>query len=296
MKVNTRSKILTSQRIKFMLYIGITAILGAVVGLALGNLILARQQSSKQQVVATHHFAVDEPRVVAVSDTNVYFGFGGGLMISQDGGKNWGTLTSEIANIISICPLPDNSMYFATKKNIYFLDSSHNLRLIKPPASVSIEDIAASQDGRYIYIASSQGGIYVSSDEGNTWQKTGAPQGSEGGITSIAIAPQDSKQIYAGVASEIWESKDGGHSWQPISSPGGVVMDINLQPNSNILYAGTSVGLWKLTSSGWQKIPLTTSGLIISVAVGDPESNMLAVLDQQGNVYVSRDGGLSWQN
>ena len=71
---------------------------------------------------------------------------------------------------------------------------------------------------------SMEGGIFRSTDGGNTWQKLtkGLPQGVMVGKSSVSISQADPKRVYALIEAEgdnggVFTSQDGGESWTKVN-------------------------------------------------------------------------------
>ena len=75
--------------------------------------------------------------------------------------------------------------------------------------------------------AHSGGGVYQSNDGGTTWHPLGSPSPLDGGVFSVAVAPDG--RLFAGYTGEannrvdagLLCSQDGGRTWQPACSPVG---------------------------------------------------------------------------
>ncbi len=85
---------------------------------------------------------------------------------------------------------------------------------------------AAPQDPKTLYsalsvaAASHDGGLYRSTDAGETWQRFDKVQ-VHGTIMSIGLHNSDPKQVYIGARynGEIFGTEDGGETWQELSIP-----------------------------------------------------------------------------
>ncbi|HUN38716.1 MAG TPA: hypothetical protein VMU81_00350 [Acetobacteraceae bacterium] len=71
--------------------------------------------------------------------------------------------------------------------------------------------------------ASKDGGVYRSTDKGQTWQRFDKVQ-VHGTVMSVAPHPSDPKQVYLGARydGEVFGTKDGGESWDFMPLPSGV--------------------------------------------------------------------------
>jgi photosystem II stability/assembly factor-like uncharacterized protein len=177
---------------------------------------------------------------------------GMGIFKSTDGGSTWTHLglekTKTIHRII-IDPEDGNTVYVAAmgdpfdpnedrglykttdggktwEKILYTNDMSGVADMVLDPENPNKLFVALYKHRRTPYYFTSGGsgsGLYVSNDKGEHWEKLGAahglPKGDLGRI-GIAIAPSNTKRIYAKVEAEknaLYRSDDGGKSWRVIN-------------------------------------------------------------------------------
>lgn len=158
-------------------------------------------------------------------------------------------------------------------------------------------------DPSIVYAGADQGGLFKSTDRGQTWVPTGltAPT-----ILSLAIDPQDPQVLYAGTASAIFKSTDQGETWKNRSLPlSTAVQSLAVDPsNSSVVYAGTaSSGVWKTIDGGelWGPRNSRDNGLenlpngrVFALAI-DPKKPSRLYLGGQGGVWFSDNNGDNWQ-
>jgi sortilin (neurotensin receptor 3) len=182
---------------------------------------------------------------------------------------------------------------------------------------------------------SAGGGIYKSTDGGDTWELKGLEETEV--IARIVVDPIDGNTVYVAALGHIWgknderglyRTKDGGESWElvkRISDRAGFV-DVVMHPqNPNVLFAaswervrgpyflqsgGPGSGLWKTTDGGdnWEEIkgngfPTAEKGRIgLAISMSSPDI-MYAMVEAEkeedgsgGNgLYRSEDGGMTWE-
>ncbi len=164
------------------------------------------------------------------------------------------------------------------------------------------------KDG-WLYAAAAGGGVWRSTDHGETWTALFDSQNSLC-MGALAIDPNNSDVIYAatgeiapaspmsdGWGTGVYKSVDAGATWNLVGlTTVGAFSKICVHPkNSNIVYAGgirSGVGLYKSTDAGlnWKRMNrLAISD--ISLHPTDPDDVVLGILG--GGVYQSKDGGLS---
>lgn len=106
------------------------------------------------------------------------------------------------------------------------------------------------------------GGIYRSTDGGQTWTPSSAGLGS-GAVGSLVLHPLDSQRVYAGLVEQggVYRSNDGGRSWALAST--GLALGMN----------------WNYTA-------------LLAIAPSEPE--LLYFSATNNGVYRSLDGGARW--
>jgi len=153
-----------------------------------------------------------------------------------------------------------------------------------------------------------QDGLYRSRDGGVTWTQVsghGFPAGELGRI-GLAIAPSDSKRIYALVQTKtgfLWRSDDGGSNWLKVSST--TLIDqrpfyfshIAVDPSDPSKIWSVSEDISVSTDGGktFKKIPasdvLHPDNHAIWIAPNDPKR---VIIGDDGGYILTLDGGANW--
>lgn len=166
-------------------------------------------------------------------------------------------------------------------------------------------------DENKIYIGAPDGGLWVSSDHGETWNALTEYLPSLG-VSGIAVDYNNSDIIYIATGDEdasdsygigVYKSTDGGETWNPTGETivGGtsVMGEIYIHPtNSNILWVVSSEGLFKTTNGGtsWTK---TQTGRVKEIRLKPNNPDVLYIVQLVGNtinLLKSTDGGDSFSN
>jgi hypothetical protein len=137
---------------------------------------------------ASPAYAEDSTVYVAQNGTRIWK--------TYNGGTNWIGLTNP-ANVTAMY-VADGSTYYTgttgTTPPIGFYKSG---RWTSPTLSQQVNSIATNSDGSAIYIGTTAGSVFVSSNDGGSFRPVGNPGFSAGNNISVTIASDD-KTLYAG--------------------------------------------------------------------------------------------------
>ncbi|MFP4341954.1 MAG: glycosyl hydrolase [Cyclobacteriaceae bacterium] len=241
----------------------------------------------------------DEPLTFFMGTT------GGGVWKTEDGGIQWQNISDGFIPVgsigsIEIAPTDANIIYVGTGS-------------ASPRGNVS--------PGK---------GMYKSTDGGLSWKPAGLAKA--GQIGKIQIHPKNPELVYAAALGNVFgpspergvfRSEDGGQNWEKVlyvnDSTG--VIDLVMDPkNPRILYAGAwqverkpwtiidggkGGGVYKSTDGGdsWEKLSGgLPEGVVgrVGIAVSPLNSRRVWVIqealdEEKGGLYMSEDGGKSWQ-
>ncbi len=158
------------------------------------------------------------------------------------------------------------------------------------------------------------GGIFKSSDGGNTWQQL--TKGLPDGITqsNLAVAASEPKRLYAAVATNhdagisvgIYRSEDAGESWSKITSDtrpgtrigGGDLPVLRVDPkNPDVVYSA-SIVTWKSSDGGktWTGIRGAPGGDDYQNIWIDPSNPKVLIIPSDQGAVVTVNGGESWSS
>lgn len=190
-----------------------------------------------------------------------------GFFRSSDGGYNWEQVENTPFEDVSllnldVSPIDEKYVYIATMTGVYRtldggdswqqLDSLESIVPMYPQEGLPpIYDVAFDPfDPEIIYAGSPRGGVYRSTDGGETWGQAGFGMDPNEEIADLLPDPNRPGVIYAGTKrSGVYVSTNGADSWQNISDgfPDVRAEQLALSENGSVLYAGTGIrGVYRL--------------------------------------------------
>ncbi len=168
-----------------------------------------------------------------------------------------------------------------------------------------------------VYYGHFPGGFFISEDSGHSWKDSSLGLGNDGIFSSVVMHPQDHSILFAGSYNGVVKSTDGGRTWTKKSNgipseqwPYTVAID---SQNPNLMYISTKNGqnkgfayrnkfagiVMKSTDGGenWSKIiyGVEARSEFYTLLIYPLNHDILFLSTNKG-VYVSRDGGSSWQS
>lgn len=132
-------------------------------------------------------------------------------------------------------------------------------------------------------------GLIESRDGGNTWKNVSLLGGADFHVLESA-----SDQVYGfdGLQGRLMVSSNGGRNWRQRIPPGNVFALAIDPTSSSRVVVSTERGLFVSKNNGrdWRPLQQDLAGLLAW-----PSKDQLYLVDDQGQVQVSSDGGADWQ-
>ncbi len=244
-----------------------------------------------------------------------------GVYRSTDGGTTWVRMPGPMTlNASAIALSPDEAVWLTgTRNGVYAsTDEGHTWSPFSQMSSY-IGEIVISPGynaDETVFITTQCRGctgasIHRTTDNGAVWQAVYSTEY----LDSLAMSPQYATDhtLYAGGASRIVRSVDGGDHWSQVDpqQPVGlslrfVALPPNYPADSTIFAAGYGFWRWLPGGTAWQPaasgLLSTTTVSAIAVAPNYTTSHTLLAITRfptsnaiAGNVFRSDDGGVNWQ-
>jgi len=239
-------------------------------------------------------FSLTEP------DT-VFFGHHGGLLMSLNGGKDWESTTVNNADAMALAfPSSDPQIMYVAGHDVFFKSTNAGQTWESVGTNLPGTDIhgfavnPANASQVYAHVVGF--GIFGSQDGGSTW--TLLSDSAPPSTFNLAVG-EDSETLYAAAGEAgLWKSQDGGLTWKAIQNiPDRGVVAMAYVPVNEHFYVSTLGDLAGLyvsddNSQSWK--PMGLNGTLLAVAVSPLDPDHIIVVNDQGEVFASRDGGISW--
>ncbi len=210
-----------------------------------------------------------------------------------------------------------------------------NFRLIGPGQGGRVTTVTGvPSQPRTFYMGVASGGVFRTTDNGESWVPITDGQVPLGSTGSIAVADSDPEIIYLGTGSDgvrsnvstgrgVYKSMDAGESWEFAGLYDvGQIGSVRIHPtnpdivwvaaNGDIFKPGPERGVYKTTDGGesWRKtlfVSDSTGAMDVELQPGDPdvvyawmnriERKPWTIISgsHEGGFYKSTDGGESWE-
>ena len=252
-----------------------------------------------------------------------------GLYRSEDTGSTWEKIESPMDNIqiwsVTVDAADPETIFVGTRPDAF---RSHDggksweaLSLgVTLPCPVGIPRttnmIVDPRDHQIVWAGIEVDGVYQSRDGGDNWVQLPAlgPDPFHGDIHGLALRTGKTNAVYATTPFGIATSTDEGENWEYHNFPKfhetdnrsycrGVMLKAD---NPDVIFVGNGDAIPGITGTiqrskdagkSWEaiKLPVESNSVVYWLATHPERPNVVAAASLYGYVYVSTDGGESWQ-
>ncbi len=224
----------------------------------------------------------------------LFVGAGNGVYVSNNGGNTWKTGFTTTGDIKGLTAAGTDVFAAIGTQIRKSTDKGTTWTSLEVPEAGNqlITGLAAGAEAesRIVYAAAGSTGLLRSTDNGETWTKVlskGATT-SDGTVVNSdlkdVLMPDNQVEVaYANNQHQVFKTEDSGTTWKSVfrmdsySNPGESALPFNVEKS------------WVQTELKWGYY-ITELGLGINP--GNPD---VAMVSTQGDLYMTKDGGVSWQ-
>lgn len=220
------------------------------------------------------------------------FGHHGGLLETRDGGRTWQATALQGADAMNI-GRPAGGFFQIAGHAAYTETTDGGSTWQNVPNDLPGSDlhlfVADPQNNARAWAFSVGYGLFETGDQGRTWQLR--QPGTWGALATFAAG---STVLLAINDAGLRRSDDGGRTWTPLTLPGGQAASLAASADGTAIYVGTTNGLARSTDGGatWSATGLPS--IAVALAVSPLDARSVAVVDEQGRLFRSFDGGQTW--
>jgi len=275
-----------------------------VVIAALAFLFLSNGGSESSSARAISRLSTSDFHSLAFSLTEaetVFFGHHGGLLVSYNGGRDWESTTLTNADAMALAlPLSDPQIMYAAGHDVFFKSTDAGQTWESVGTNLPGTDIHGftvdPENANRVYAHVVGFGIFGSVDGGSNWTQLSRAVPSS--TFNLAVG-EDSQTLYAAAGEAgLLRSTDGGQTWATASeAPDEGAIALVYSPAGGRLYVstlGNQAGLYVSDDDGQTWTFAGLKGTFLAIAVSPLDSNHIIAVNDQGEVFASRDGGISW--
>lgn len=230
----------------------------------------------------------------------VTIGGRGKIFKSLDAGENWDEIYSEAKTGVNIVTLGiDNNdpsvLYGGDSQGVLFksTDAGGRWRVVnKQRSGIRMIRVSRAEPQKVFFV--SGGSLFVSTDNGESFQNLPVAQLGREGVSVLEIDPQKSNVLYISSGESIIKSVDGGQTFLTVNTlnpSGPAISNIAVNPNnSNEWFYGSGYAIYRTTDDGgtWSVTQLNTSRQVNIIKINPIETNSIYI----GTEKVEKKRGL----
>lgn len=236
---------------------------------------------------------------------------GGGVYRSVDNGATWTQANTGLTNLYiqAIAANPDGTFLYAGTQYGIFRSADRGagwtaISSSLPSIAMEVQAIVASPNGSGgtgLFAGTKYDGVFISSDNGATWNVVIAGNGlaDTTNVLSLAVVPGI---VYAGTwADGVFRSNDNGSTWTKVNKglTDPTIECLGASPDGAVVYAGTPSGVFSSTDNGATWTLHTVPGMFgfingIAAIGGGATALTLFAASYDAGVFISADSGATW--
>jgi hypothetical protein len=247
-----------------------------------------------QCLAVSPHFATDRTLYVGMEEHGIY--------ISRDGGENWQSFALVGQNVNALACADADSLWAGTEDGLWRVTTSNGQAVQCTGAGEAVLSVAATAAG-HVAAGSYGGGLWLTTQGDELiaqWHKPTVA------LHAPPVVVRVGSELFALDADSLLaHSPDGGATWNEMPPTDGATFALagaqdTSAPEEQVLLAATGAGLLRWHAGEWEalhaarveaQMPL---GVALSPAYAHDRTLLMTA--QRGEVWLSQDGGATWQS
>jgi photosystem II stability/assembly factor-like uncharacterized protein len=281
--------------------------IGLVLILLFGSwAVFSRARTANENALPISQLTTNDFHSLAFSPTEpetILFGHHDGLLISNNGGKDWNPGTLKNVDVMALAvPSSNPEIMYAAGHDVFYKSLDGGATWESTQTNLPGSDIHGfavdPEDDTKVFAHIVGYGLYGSQDGGHTWSvlSENIPPS-----TYNLVVGENSRTLYAAAGDAgLWQSLDAGKTWSVIKNiPDNGAIAVNYARKNGRLYVttiGNLAGLYVSDDNGQSWKSLGLDGIWLAAAVSPLDQGHIVVINDKGQVFASRDGGESWKD
>lgn len=242
-------------------------------------------------------------KALAVRGDNLYVGGFGEVMVSNDVGRNWQAVSAGIPNNRDVTNLAvDGDRIYAVTygagtnsliSGVYLLtNQGKSWAEVGPKNGIEVNEFTAfTASGANLFVGTSEGLVYGSSDQGRSWKVF------DGGLPKEPVVDLviSGATVFAGTGSGVFFSSGNGQGWKAFTNGMTDTRITSLIKRGAVLFASTLGGSVFRLEANVQDWSPSNAGLtnLFTNAIAFSNNNLFAGSLGSG-IFRSSNGGRTW--
>ncbi len=223
----------------------------------------------------------------------MFFGHHGGLLETTDGGRTWQTTGLRGADAMNV-GRPAGGFFQIAGHGAYMETTDGGRTWESVPNDLPGLDLhlfaADPRDPARAWAFSVGYGLFETGDRGRTWELR--QPGAWGAIAAFAAG---GRTVLLAINDQgLRRSEDGGRTWGGLTLPDGKPASLAASADGGEIYIGTTDGLIRSIDGGATWSPAGLSAIPVALAVSPLDASVVTVVDDQGRLFRTFDGGRRW--
>ena len=281
---------------RFRLIITVLGASFAIVG-SLPSASATATPSTSSKSMTNQVFVGADLHTISVLGNRIFVTGHEGAGMSDNGGSNWTPMSSlKGTDVMSWTTF--SKTILAGGHNGLFKSTNNGASFKRVKFYGSTSDVhAIGASGKYVYLASPQVGLLMSTDGGTTWKMRNAKVG-RSFMGSMLVDPKNPKRIIApDMSAGLAISTDGGLTWSSLGGPAGpMAVAWNSQNMKDIVAIGmANSGISTDGGKTWKEIRLPSGATAIVYSTDGKKLIVGVLIGNKAQIYTSINRGKSWQ-